>query len=190
MSHEPSAMAGSDLGDVAGLRALGAVDDLEFHRLAFLERTEAVALNSRVVHEDIAAPVTLDESVPLGVVEPLDLACNTHRSLPTCCDALACCEARARRWTKVREPKKKAALCGLSLTAPGPPGVDWIILDFAVYAKSVAQRIQQDTHRRSGPRPRRSRLRTGLDGRHGARPGRCRSPRHQCRGRHRLSRDD
>src|ERR1041385_5036937 len=69
-----------DFGNVAGLRALGAVNDLELHRLAFLERAEAVALNGRVVHEDVAASVTLDETVTLGVVEPLDLACDTHRS--------------------------------------------------------------------------------------------------------------
>src|SRR5258706_7489218 len=70
-----------DLGDVAGLRALGAVDDFEFDRLAFLERAEAVALNGGVVHEDVAASVTLDEPVAFGVVEPLDLACDTHRSV-------------------------------------------------------------------------------------------------------------
>ena len=69
-----------DLGNVAGLRALGSVNDLELHCLAFLERPEAVALNRRVVHEDVTASVALDESVPLGVVEPLDLACDAHRS--------------------------------------------------------------------------------------------------------------
>ena len=51
-----------DLGDVAGLRAFGAVDDLELDRLAFLERAEAVALNGGVVHEDVTASVALDES--------------------------------------------------------------------------------------------------------------------------------
>src|SRR5262249_59447831 len=69
-----------DLGNVAGLRAFGTVNDLELHCLAFLERPEPVALNGRVVHEDIAASVTLDESVPLGVVEPLDFSCDAHRS--------------------------------------------------------------------------------------------------------------
>src|SRR6266852_7303141 len=72
---------GLDLGDVACLRALGAVDDLELHCLAFLERSESVALNGRVVHEDVTASVALDEPVALGVVEPLDLACDTHRSI-------------------------------------------------------------------------------------------------------------
>jgi hypothetical protein len=32
------------------------------------------------VDEDIAASIALDEAVPFGVVEPLDLACNAHRS--------------------------------------------------------------------------------------------------------------
>src|SRR5580765_260879 len=76
-----------DLGDVAGLRALGAVDDLELHCLALFERTEAVALNGGVVHEDVTASVALDEPVALGVVEPLDLACDAHRSLPCLLDA-------------------------------------------------------------------------------------------------------
>src|SRR5882762_8315267 len=82
-SHEPSAISHGqalDLGHVAGLWALRTVDDLELYRLAFLERTEPVALNGRVVHEDITASVALDEPVTLGVVEPLDLACNAHRS--------------------------------------------------------------------------------------------------------------
>src|SRR5438445_115115 len=43
-------------------------------------RAEHVALNGGVVHEDVAASVALDESVALGVVQPLDLACDTHRS--------------------------------------------------------------------------------------------------------------
>ena len=69
-------------GDVAGLRALWSVNDLEFYRLALLERPEAVSLDRREVDEDIAAPVALDESITLGVVEPLDLACDTHRTFP------------------------------------------------------------------------------------------------------------
>src|SRR6185436_12897347 len=78
----PSAKRGLDFGNVAGLRALRTVNDLELHCLPFLERTEAVALNGRVVDEDVTASVALDEPIPLRVVEPLDLACNTHRSVP------------------------------------------------------------------------------------------------------------
>src|SRR5215831_16169783 len=108
---------GSDLGNVAGLRALGAVNNLELHCLALLERAEAVALDGRVVHEDVAASVTLDETITLGVVEPLDLACDAHRSLPTCCDAAA--SLKNERGKK----KGRKLFCGLSLSAPGPPGV-------------------------------------------------------------------
>ena len=68
--------------DVAGLRALGTIDDLELDRLSFLERPESGSLDRREVHEDVAAAVALNESVALGVVEPLDLACDTHRSFP------------------------------------------------------------------------------------------------------------
>src|SRR6185295_16579149 len=76
-----------DLGDVAGLRALGAVDDFELHGLALFERTESVALNGGIVNENVTAAVPLNEPVALGVVEPLDLACDTHRSLPYLLDA-------------------------------------------------------------------------------------------------------
>src|SRR4051812_35776960 len=76
-----------DFCDVAGLRALGAVNDLELNCLAFFKRAEAVALNRRVVHKDVAASVAFDKPVALGVVEPLDLACDAHRSIPACCDA-------------------------------------------------------------------------------------------------------
>src|SRR6187455_7018 len=76
-------------GNVSGLRALGAVDDLEFNRLALFEGAEAVAGDGGVVHEHVASTFTLDEPIALGVVEPLDLACNTHRS-----------SLLARRWRR------------------------------------------------------------------------------------------
>src|SRR5215211_8087727 len=123
-SHQPLAISHvgySDFGDVAGLRALRTVNDLELHCLAFFERAEAVALNGRVVHEDIAASVTLDEPIPLGVVEPLDLACNTHRSVPACCDALRCSAPRARRWTKIRDQKKRPRCAAFPLRRQARP---------------------------------------------------------------------
>src|SRR5256885_12647999 len=67
-------------GDVAGLRAFRTVNDLELDRLALFERSEAVARDGRVVHEDVTASVAFDEPVTLGVVEPLDFACDAHRS--------------------------------------------------------------------------------------------------------------
>src|SRR5258706_10149987 len=131
-----------DLGDVAGLRALGAVDDFEFDRLAFLERAEAVALNGGVVHEDVAASVALDEPVTFGVVEPLDLACDTHRSLPACCDA------RERRFTEKREPKKKSRMLRpFPLRRQARPASNQIILDFFKYAKGFAECFRQDRDR-------------------------------------------
>src|SRR5581483_614219 len=78
----PSALRGAqlDLGNVPGLRAPGTVNDFELHCLAFLERAEPIPLDRRVVHEDVTASVALDEPVPLGIVEPLDLTCDAHRS--------------------------------------------------------------------------------------------------------------
>ena len=37
-------------------------------------------MDGRVVHEDVTASVALDEPVTFGVVEPLDLTCDAHRS--------------------------------------------------------------------------------------------------------------
>src|SRR5688572_15109258 len=71
-----SGLAG--FSDVSGLRALRTVDDLELDRLAFLERPEAVPLDRREMNEYVTAAFALDETVALGVVEPLDLASNTH----------------------------------------------------------------------------------------------------------------
>src|SRR5436190_23975371 len=76
-----------NLGNVAGLRALGTVNDLELDCLAFLERSESIPLNRRVVHKNVTSSVAFDEPITLRVVEPLDLACDTHRSLPACYDA-------------------------------------------------------------------------------------------------------
>src|SRR5687767_15858508 len=67
-------------GDVPCLRTLGAVDDLEFNRLTLFQGPEAVATDRGVVHEHVAATLALNEPITLGVVEPLDLACNAHRS--------------------------------------------------------------------------------------------------------------
>src|SRR3954468_7327378 len=69
-------------GHVTGLRTFRSIDDFELNRLSLFERAETGALNRRIVHEHIAAAFALDKTVALGVVEPLDLACNTHRSLP------------------------------------------------------------------------------------------------------------
>jgi len=49
-----------------------ALDNLEFHLLSFAQRTEAFALNSAVVNEDIPAAVALNEAVAFRIIEPFD----------------------------------------------------------------------------------------------------------------------
>jgi hypothetical protein len=68
------------LGDVPCLRALWTVDDLELDRLTLFQGPEAVATDRGVVHEHVASTLALNEPVPFGVIEPLDLACDAHRS--------------------------------------------------------------------------------------------------------------
>ena len=73
------------LGDVPGLGSFWTVNNLELDGLSFLQGPETGALNSGIVDEDVAAAFAFDEPVTLGVVEPLDLACDAHRSLSLPC---------------------------------------------------------------------------------------------------------
>ncbi len=45
------------LGDVAGLRPLGTVDDFEFDRLPLLQRPEPGPLDGGEVHEHVSYPI-------------------------------------------------------------------------------------------------------------------------------------
>ncbi len=65
----PVAMDGLDSRYVEGFVAFAAWADFEFDRLAFFERTVAVACNVAVVNEDIVTIVTRDKAVALLVVE-------------------------------------------------------------------------------------------------------------------------
>ena len=69
--------------NVGGLQPLRALLDAEFDPLAFVECLETLALDAGVVDKDVTF-VTLarDESVALGVAEPLDctLFSLAHRS--------------------------------------------------------------------------------------------------------------
>jgi len=57
---------------------------VEFDLIAFLERFVPVQLDCRVMNEYIRPVVASDESVALGVVEPLDLPfVLSHRFLPS-----------------------------------------------------------------------------------------------------------
>src|SRR5882762_9683079 len=161
-SHEPSAIShykGLDLRDVAGLRTFRTVDDLELYSLAFLERTEPVALNGRVVHENVTASVTLDEPVALGVVEPFDLACDTHRSS----SLLAVTRAR------VIEQKKRPRYAAFPFRRQARPASAQMILDFPIYAKSLDQRYRLGRYCPTRTRPRGPRVPARLYRRHRAR---------------------
>jgi hypothetical protein len=66
------------------LGTLLALYDVEFDLIALFERFVSIQLNCRVVDEYIRPIITSDESVALGVVEPLDLTLElSHRFLPS-----------------------------------------------------------------------------------------------------------
>src|SRR5690606_13825348 len=81
---------------VARLRAFRTFDNLELHRLSFVQCAKARALDGREMHEHVRAAATLDEAVALGVVEPLDLPADPfHRT------DLPCLAASASGWQHV-----------------------------------------------------------------------------------------
>lgn len=58
--------------DVAGLRSLGSLFDIELDLLAFHQVAEAIALDGGEVDEDVLSAFALDEAEALVTVEPLD----------------------------------------------------------------------------------------------------------------------
>src|SRR5262249_17811156 len=71
----------SDFPDVSGLETLGAARDVELDAVAFGKGFEALSLDRGVVNEHVLAAVLRDESVPLGLVEPLHSSV-CHASVP------------------------------------------------------------------------------------------------------------
>jgi hypothetical protein len=65
-------------GDVRCLQALGARRDLEFNRLAFVQRLVSISLNSGEMDENIFAGLALDESEALASIEPLNCSLFFH----------------------------------------------------------------------------------------------------------------
>src|SRR5579872_2198736 len=63
--------AGLRAFDVCRLQAFGSLRDLKTHFGALFERTIAVALDRREVHEDVLAALSLDKAIAFGGVEPL-----------------------------------------------------------------------------------------------------------------------
>ena len=57
--------------NVLSLPALGSLGDVELHRLAFLEASEATGLDGGEMHENVFAILTADKAVAFGVIEPL-----------------------------------------------------------------------------------------------------------------------
>src|SRR5262249_8162474 len=74
----------SDFPDLSRLQALRALDDLEFHFLAFCQRAEAFLDDLGVMHEHVRSLLLQDEAEPLRIVEPLHFA-TCHLLLLTPC---------------------------------------------------------------------------------------------------------
>jgi len=73
----------SQSGNGIRLRSFLTLDNVELNVVALFERFIAIQLDCRVMDENIRPVITSDESVALGVVEPLDFAFElSHRVLP------------------------------------------------------------------------------------------------------------
>src|SRR4029077_10807739 len=71
-----------NLDDVLGLYALRAFDHVEADAIAFGQGTEALGDDRGVVDEDVRAALPNDESITLGVVEPLHDTLLRHTLAP------------------------------------------------------------------------------------------------------------
>jgi hypothetical protein len=67
---KPNSQSGR-FGNIGCLWSFGALYDLEFDRVTFLQRSETIADNCRVVNENIGPVVSANESVSFRVVKPL-----------------------------------------------------------------------------------------------------------------------
>jgi len=66
-----------------GLRTFLALNDVEFDVVALFQCFVAIQLYCRVVNENIRPVIASDESVALGIIEPLHFALVlSHRDLP------------------------------------------------------------------------------------------------------------
>ena len=70
--------------NVFSLPALGALGHVELYRLTFLQALETTRLDRREVHKNIFAILAADETIALGVVEPLycSLFCHIDTGVP------------------------------------------------------------------------------------------------------------
>jgi hypothetical protein len=61
------------LRDVSGLGTFGALNNLKFDRISFLQGSIPVAHDGGVVYEHIRPVVATYESIALGIIKPLDV---------------------------------------------------------------------------------------------------------------------
>jgi hypothetical protein len=78
LSHQALFSLAQD-GDVARLRAFGALLDDELDLLAFLQVTEPVALDGGEMDENVRSTLTGDKAEALVTIEPLDGTIDTFR---------------------------------------------------------------------------------------------------------------
>src|SRR5580693_10373766 len=73
-----------EAGNVLCLKAFGAFLYFKFHCLAFVERFVSVHHDRGEVHENIFTGLTLDKTIALRSVEPLDCSLFLHCYYLTC----------------------------------------------------------------------------------------------------------
>jgi len=71
LEFEKRQLGGLEPDDVLGLKAFGALLDLELDSLPFIEALVTLGLDRREVHEDVLAGRALDKTIALCSVKPL-----------------------------------------------------------------------------------------------------------------------
>src|SRR4051812_6501381 len=66
---------------VRGLKTFRALQQIELHRLAFIQRPVALLLDGGEMHEHVLSRRSLDEPITLRAVEPLHCALLSHEQL-------------------------------------------------------------------------------------------------------------
>jgi hypothetical protein len=70
------------LYDILRLRAFAALDYFKFHRLVFFQGPKAFSLDGAVVHKDIGSVFLGNETIALGIAEPLYFTGYSHAKPP------------------------------------------------------------------------------------------------------------
>src|SRR5882762_7468528 len=72
----------SDANDVRRLEPLRALEQIELHSFAFIERAVSILLNRREMDEHVLAGGALDKAITLCSVKPLHSSLLSHRETP------------------------------------------------------------------------------------------------------------